>query len=48
MPIWVRREKERELQEGAKPALPWGLYLLGSTFTGVNSQECVDKDVGSQ
>jgi hypothetical protein len=34
-PPWVRRERERELQAGAPKDLPFGVYLLFSTFVGI-------------
>jgi hypothetical protein len=42
LPIWVRREKERELQATAKQDLPWPLYLLFSVMVSIASvrSEC--------
>lgn len=37
MPIWVRREKERELQAAGKAELPWPLYLVGSVLVAIAS-----------
>lgn len=37
LPIWVQREKMRELEAQAKPDLPWPLYLLFSTFVAIAS-----------
>lgn len=36
LPIWVRREKERELQAG-KAEVPWPLYLVGSVLVAIAS-----------
>lgn len=35
--MWVRRERERQLQkeEGGSRDLPFGLYLLFSSFTAI-------------
>jgi hypothetical protein len=35
--VWVRRERERQLQkeEGGSRDLPFGLYLLFSSFTAI-------------
>lgn len=48
LPIWVRREKERELQAGGKAELPWPLYLVASVLVAIASvssffwiEECV-------
>eukprot|EP00775_Hariotina_reticulata_P002729 gene2729-3026_t len=35
LPIWVRREKEREMQASAKKELPWPLYLLFSVLVSI-------------
>jgi hypothetical protein len=42
LPIWVQREKMRELEAQAKPDLPWPLYLLLSSFVAIASvsQQC--------
>ncbi|WIA28192.1 hypothetical protein OEZ86_010755 [Tetradesmus obliquus] len=37
LPIWVQREKMRELNAQAKPDLPWPLYLLLSSFVAIAS-----------
>jgi hypothetical protein len=37
LPIWVQREKMRELEAQAKPDLPWPLYLLLSSFVAIAS-----------
>lgn len=34
-PVWVRRERERELARTTKKDLPWGLYLLGSIIIAI-------------
>ncbi len=36
-PVWVRRERERQLQkeEGGNLELPFGAYLLFSSFTAI-------------
>eukprot|EP00882_Tetradesmus_deserticola_P003442 GHRQ01003640.1.p1 GENE.GHRQ01003640.1~~GHRQ01003640.1.p1 ORF type:complete len:196 (+),score=44.04 GHRQ01003640.1:25-612(+) len=36
-PIWVQREKMRQLESQAKPDLPWPLYLLLSSFVAIAS-----------
>lgn len=35
MPPWIRREKERKLQESAPQGLPWALFLLFSSFSAI-------------
>lgn len=46
LPIWVQREKMRELEAQAKPDLPWPLYLLLSVLVAIaavssaHSQPC--------
>jgi len=37
LPIWVRREKERELQASGKAELPWPLYLVFSVLVAIAS-----------
>lgn len=48
LPIWVRREKERELQASGKAELPWPLYLVFSVLVAIASVgsvfEYVDKN----
>lgn len=34
-PIWVRRERERELQEKEGKDLPFGVYLIGSALVAI-------------
>lgn len=33
--MWVRREKERELQAAGKADLPWPLYLVFSVLVSI-------------
>lgn len=35
--MWVRREKERELQAAGKGELPWPLYLVASVLVAIAS-----------
>jgi hypothetical protein len=42
LPIWVQREKMRELEAQAKPDLPWPLYLLLSSFVAIASVSSLD------
>lgn len=35
--MWVRREKERELQAAGKADLPWPLYLVFSVLVSIAS-----------
>lgn len=37
LPVWVRREKERELQAAGKGELPWPLYLVASVLVAIAS-----------
>lgn len=41
MPIWVRREKERELQAKEDKGVPWGLYLLASVLIAIAAIGCI-------
>ena len=34
-PIWVRREREREMNKDGGPGIPFGVYLLLSSFVAI-------------
>jgi hypothetical protein len=35
LPVWVRREKEREMQAAGKGEVPWPLYLVASVLVAI-------------
>lgn len=40
--MWVRREKERELQAAGKKGLPWPLYLVMSALVAIASVRAIN------
>lgn len=42
-PVWVRRERERKLlaEDPKNGGLPWGLYLLFSSFVAIAAVGCI-------
>jgi hypothetical protein len=46
-PVWVRREKERELQAAGKGELPWPLYLVASVLVAIASVSGITSAVRS-